>query len=1054
MPPMPTIQQSIEQLHSALRDYIEATYHISAKSLIERRKALLDRPGVIHQVPYLESTPRYETGERFSDMAGLSPAALEAYLAVSDPQGDLPRLIYDPPYKHQSEAIRGSLIDGRNLIIMTGTGSGKTESFLLPILGKLAREASTSPDAFGQRSAMRALVLYPMNALVNDQLGRLRTLFGDPRLVSLFKGWAGRPPRFARYTSRTPYAGLRIARKDSAKLKSFDEFYVNIERNTRSADPQKRTDAQRLKQTLKERGKWPAKPDLTAWLGEKGSRWQDPKTGAFVRAVTLPGDTELLTRQEVQAAPPDLLVTNYSMLEYMMMRPIERPIFDMTRAFLEANPDETFLVVLDEAHLYRGAAGAEVGLLLRRLRDRLGIPPSRFQVICATASFNDHAHAPLFGAQLSGLSPDSFLPISGSLALRPYDAPGSDHDADILTDIDLRRYYEATKDEERISALNPLLDYRERQGDDPPETTLYHALVDFPPMGRLINATMQQAIPVADLGSALFPTATPDRANAAVNALMALGSTARQDRATPRLLPCRIHSFFRGLPGLWVCMDADCAALDDGERDEICGTMYSQPRDSCECGARVLELYTCRNCGTAYARAYTDDIDIPQALWSEAGESLRMTEGETSPLLALDLLLENPARDDLAEPADYDLETGRLNPPSLGPRTRRVHIRSDRISDPTDEDDDSPLALESRGQFVPCAVCGKTARSGRSYVQDHQTKGDQPFQALVARQLQVQPPSATRSTSFAPLQGRKVLTFSDSRQVAARLAPNLQMYSTRDSLRPLIAWGYRYLQNVTVLQKHLSLEGLYLAVLLASKKLNVRLRPEIKFGETFEAEQTVERAVASGAIKDDVDILDLYMDIRSARPPEALLDQIVTTVQDPFLGFEALALASIAERSKHIADLQQLSPITGVAETPDTKVQLVRAWLRCWQKRGFWLNSMPPAWWQPRSGGQRGWFKAMNTVLPESTARKTFRNHWLPKLLSLFTEDVGGGFRRLRGNDLTLLLDGTWVHCVRCKSVHRPVSGIAHCLDCGSHDIRALDPGPRSRLSRPQGLLP
>ena len=75
-------------------------------------------------------------------------------------------------------------------------------------------------------------------------------------------------------------------------------------------------------------------------------------------------------------------------------------------------------------------------------------------------------------------------------------------------------------------------------------------------------------------------------------------------------------------------------------RDGICGRMYSQPHNSCECGARVLELYTCRNCGTAYARAYTDDIDVPEALWPEPGESLRMAEGETSSLLALDLLLE------------------------------------------------------------------------------------------------------------------------------------------------------------------------------------------------------------------------------------------------------------------------------------------------------------------------------------------------------------------------------------------------------------------------------
>ena len=145
---METIQQSIEQLHGALRDYIEATYHISAKSLIHRRKALLDTAGVIHQIPYLESTPRYETGESFSEMVGLATAALEAFNAVSQSQGDLPKLIYDPPYLHQSEAVRGALIQRRNLVVMTGTGSGKTESFLLPILGKLAREASEEPDAF------------------------------------------------------------------------------------------------------------------------------------------------------------------------------------------------------------------------------------------------------------------------------------------------------------------------------------------------------------------------------------------------------------------------------------------------------------------------------------------------------------------------------------------------------------------------------------------------------------------------------------------------------------------------------------------------------------------------------------------------------------------------------------------------------------------------------------------------------------------------------------------------------------------------------------------
>ena len=109
---------------------------------------------------------------------------------MAEPEGDLPRLIHDPPYTHQADAIRGCLVDGSNLVIMTGTGSGKTEAFLLPILGKFADEARRRPDAFSAQSAMRALILYPINALVNDQLGRLRSMFGDPRIVGSSKDGA------------------------------------------------------------------------------------------------------------------------------------------------------------------------------------------------------------------------------------------------------------------------------------------------------------------------------------------------------------------------------------------------------------------------------------------------------------------------------------------------------------------------------------------------------------------------------------------------------------------------------------------------------------------------------------------------------------------------------------------------------------------------------------------------------------------------------------------------------------------------------------------------
>jgi hypothetical protein len=107
---------------------------------------------------------------------------------------------------------------------------------------------------------------------------------------------------------------------------------------------------------LKACGKTSVKTELASVVWEEGTAWYDRKSERFLRCVTLPEHPELLTRHEVQEAPPDVLVTNYSMLEYMLMRPLERSIFDETRAWLKANPAETLLLVLDEAHYIEGPA--------------------------------------------------------------------------------------------------------------------------------------------------------------------------------------------------------------------------------------------------------------------------------------------------------------------------------------------------------------------------------------------------------------------------------------------------------------------------------------------------------------------------------------------------------------------------------------------------------------------------------------------------------------------------------------------------------------------------
>ena len=1033
-----TIGETVEQLHKALCDYIEATYHVSHPTLVAERQKLLNEEGVIHQRPYLESTPRYKSGTTFRDL-GLDEAALEIFSAVSSEVGDLKKLIHDPPYQHQAASTRLSLSDRKSLVVMTGTGSGKTECFLLPILGELAREARSKGEEFGATAAVRGMVLYPMNALVNDQLGRLRLLFGDPRIVAKFMEWSGRPARFARYTSRTLYPGVRSDVKDKDRLKPIGEYYVENLELANDPTAAEHDTAEALVRELQSRGKWPAKPDLIGWYGKKGSRWRDAQSGAFRRCVTLVGDPELLTRHEVHEAPPDVLVTNYSMLEYMLMRPLERPIFDKTRDWLRDNPEERFLLVIDEAHLYRGAAGAEVALLVRRLRMRLGIPAERLQVICTSASFKDPEYARKFGAQLTGKVLADFDKVQGDLLLRPKEGAGSAKDATALDAIDLVAFYEADNDEARVGEVSAFLEYRGIAKPWKLQRSLYEALVEFPPMAKLINLTMTEAQPVEPLWELLFDGVSSDIGARATTKLVALGSLARREPTEPGLLPCRVHSFYRGLAGLWICMDPECTSLKEQDRGGPGGKLYSQPRDTCECGARVLELYTCRNCGTAYARAYTDEVNEPDFLWSEPGGAFRTLAGQYDELAPLDLLLEPPTFIDAAEPAEYDLITGRLNPQELGNRNRQVYLRAARAE--AQDGDDEPRNSKP-GEFRPCAVCGESASFGRSSVQDHQTKGDQPFQALITRQIQVQPPSGIEATRLAPLRGRKVLIFSDSRQTAARLAPNLQTYSTRDAMRPLIVYGYERLGRSAVVSNLLSLDDLYLGVLIAAREMGVRLRPELKVGESFQDELTVDEAVASGAAATDAGLLALWGSLRSSRPPESLLRAITYTLTDRYYGLESLALASLIEKSQHTPRFEALPNIPGFAELPEQKVSLARAWLRGWGRRGIWLNQMPPAWWgtsrefQARSGK----FSEMDKLLREKAARSAFNKDWLPQLLNVFGEKIANGKYRLRGGELSLAVGGAWAYCQSCRTAQRPFPDVSICVNCGRDTAVEIDP--------------
>jgi ATP-dependent helicase YprA (DUF1998 family) len=1030
-----TIGQTIRGLQDALVEYIEATYHISDRAIIAKRQRLLEQPQNIWQLPFLESTPRYKAGPRFEEL-GLEDSVADLLGALSAVE---PRRLFNPPYQHQADALELSHRQRKNLVVTTGTGSGKTETFLMPVIARLAAEAQHS--ASFALPGVRALILYPMNALVNDQLGRLRLLFGDERVVSRAQDWGGRPFRFARYTSRTPYPGVRTAKKDSQRLSLVGKYYSGLlEEAAGSGDAADVAD--RLVSILKTKGRWPAKPDLQAWYGR--GRWA-ANDGSFRRAVTMPGDAELLTRHEVLAAAPDVLVTNYSMLEYMLMRPLERTVFDQTRELLAADDTQQFLLVVDEAHLYRGAAGSEVALLLRRLRARLGLSPERMRVICTSASFADPENARAFAAALTGLDLGTFEAVVGELALPESPGVATEDQTNGLADMDLTEFYAA--DDNRKAEIAAAALGRSVEAGQDLSVFLFNQLQGFAALQMLVSVTMRRAWQLDELSQEIFPAVDADRAARALSSLVALASHAKPTPSAASLLPCRVHAFFRGLPGLWACLNTECDQSDESLAP--IGRLYSQPRDTCSsCGCRVFEFYTCRNCGSAYARAYTDNVSGPKYLWSEPGSTVETSGGGYRELEPIDLCLEAPTRD--VDPAELDLVTGRLDPEIEGELRRQVYLPPNRGGSgpspaPTEDDeDDEPSGPSGLGEFVPCGVCGERAYR-RSSVQDHQTKGDQPFQVLVGQQIQVQPPGEQPATDFAPLRGRKVLAFSDSRQVAARLAPNLQAYSMQDALRPLLVWGMSTLDTLGAAP---SLDDAYFATLLAAVRMGVRLRPALRSTETFDDPERVKRAIGDGPLSEiGMPLLILMRDIGRAGPPESLLRQLYEVVTDRFYGLESLALGTVVPRADlEESLLSQLPALPGI-EAPDERRAFLRAWSSKWTTPGIWFSSTPDSWAgaRDRSTGEggvtshSGKFKAIKALLPDTASRRVFERDWLPTLLRELCERDGNKWRA-RATSLGLQLEGDWAYCTRCRHT-QPRSALgSRCTFCDRNAVEPIDP--------------
>lgn len=1053
------------QYVAALRTYITSTYHISHPALVDLRDDLLARQGAIAQIPYIESTARYAASRQYSTLSILQE--VRELLTWLGERG----VVFDPPYDHQADALELALAPShRDLVVTTGTGSGKTETFLLPILGRLAAEAATR-SSFSAR-AVRALLLYPMNALVNDQLGRLRVLFGGNDVSRWFTDRTGRPMKFARYTGRTLYPGRR--REDTSahwsKLKQPIEFFTKLE-DRAELDPEARD----LIAELRRRGKWPSKPSsspdkedgISAWLGR--GKWKDSQ-GNWVRTVERNEDPELFLRHEAQEGVPDLLVTNYSMLEYMLLRPIERDIFRATAAYYKDNPDQRLLLILDEAHLYRGAQGTEVAMLIRRLRKRLELPLEQLQVICTSASFSNPDAAKRFAADLAGKPESGFDVLAGTKRAAHPSGPGGATVAEAFADVNLSRVHEGDL-RLRLAAVLPVLrlvdegatvesllsDYPSTNGADPVGRALHVALGQLPVVGRLINLTsgatteeddehdptgVGPAQDISALGLRLFPDVAPELARMATNSLVELASLAKEKDDKAPLLAARAHAFFRGLPGLWACSDPHCSCVPKERRENWgghlppTGALYAQPRRTCECGARVFEVYTCRSCGSAYFKAFSFDPDSPDYLWAEDVGEVDDVDGVVQPLF---LGLEEPPAGSGAR-LDY-----------LDPVSGRVGARSDTAREiwlPPVGQKDTPS-----GQFQNCPRCGARGED----IMDHVTKGDEPFQEIVSSQLLEQPPRPGVAT---PLKGRKALIFSDGRQAASRLAGKLQQYSMRDAVRPLILDGLAELERR--FGAPVALEHAYAALLTGCVLRGVTLRPAQAphFNEDL---QLFRELLTSMPPLTERAFLSRSAELNTHRTNKALMLALYPVLKDTHTGLSALGLGSIQALldDTDLAALHKLpAPPEPSALTEDgRRLALLDLWLNdAVLSHAVFLPTTPSDWLDSPAGAKINRTKAtfpafvkelvgtkwFNANLKGSAASPTPWGSFLRKTFG--ASETANGFI-LRAAKLRVVTAGVqWSRCDTCTTA-QPLNDLAgtHCRmrlgqrECGG-TTRLLDP--------------
>lgn len=793
-----------KHLRTELGNYIKSQYFGKSPILLNSVVNDLDSEGLLYQKPFIESSPSYK-----STMNGIKQADIPKWLRdFFSELGDAGLGVYQSPFNHQIIALEKAY-QGEDLFVSTGTGSGKTECFMWPLLAKLAVEAHDSPNTWQSRG-IRAIIMYPMNALVSDQVSRLRRLIGDTdnHFINIFRGKCGqnvRRPQFGMYTGRTPYPGPEPRAQEDHKLEKTLKKMVF---------PQTEEERAFLEKLIKE-GKVPAKSNMAEFLERLHNGIHVPDDN----------DAELITRFEMQQFCPDILITNYSMLEYMLLRPREAKIWNETKQWLQADINNKLLLVIDEAHMYRGSSGGEVALLIRRLFHKLGVKRDRVQFILTTASMPD----------TSQKDRDKVMAFARDLTSAPNDAKfcylrGEQESAkqQNLYSIPIDKFKcakaeEFEIEESKLAALNNFwkaLDGTNGAFENLDEAYewMYQNLLSYAPFNKMIQSCRGTAVSLQELAVSIFPNEELEVALYAVSILLAIAPLAK-DRKGSVLFPARMHMLFKGIKGVYACTNEHCEHSHSDGSLTLGEVFLSDEQMVCpHCHSVVYELYNDRRCGALFYKGYVleDDIGVKNHafLWHYPGQLMDQRMKEVHLFIPeMDYKLPKKQGKNPIKPCYLDIKSGFINfrdDSSAGKENiRKLYYCN--------------YSTKDRPQVITFHTCPHCRHQlSQAQLTSFSTRGNQSFFNLIKSQFQSQPavPGKDKDPIHIPNEGRKVLIFSDSRQRAARLARDMSDASDINAARQLFVLAINMMEKAN--NQH-SMNELYDYFCLVAAQNNVQI---------------------------------------------------------------------------------------------------------------------------------------------------------------------------------------------------------------------------------------